>query len=103
MLARVNKVVVAPATSDLLVQCFKNWVWPNLPAPVFAVSKIAFHAMHDPVPVTSLGRVNILADRMGSIEKIVQQPKARQAALGHAVIYDAGIENVSGPHAAQFF
>ena len=102
VLARIDKIVVTPSLGCLLIEYFENWMRPNLAAPVFTVSEIALHAVHDSVPVTALGRRNVLADRVRTIEEIVQQPKSRQTAFGHAGIVDAGIKQVSRTQFAQF-
>lgn len=60
-----------------------NRVLADLAEPIFRVRPIGLAAMHDAVPITAGGRVNVLADRVRTVEKIEQQPQAAKAALGH--------------------
>ena len=61
--------------------------------PVFRIGEIGLAAMHDSVPVAATGRGQSLADAVRLVEKIVDQPQARQAAAGHfAIGRDAAAE-----------
>jgi len=51
--------------------------------PVLRIPEIAFAAMHDSMPETAGGRVDVLADFVRIVEAVVQQPDAGDAARGH--------------------
>ena len=61
-------------------------VLAHAPKPILGVTEIAFAAMHDSVPVATAGGLDLLADRVRSVEVVGQQPCSGQAKLGHLAI-----------------
>ena len=53
----------------------------------FELLVVGLAAMHDRVPVTSLGRGDFLADEVAGLEIVVQEPQPGVAALGHGGIF----------------
>ena len=66
----------------------KDVVFTHAAKPVLGIGKIAFAAVHDPMPKAARGRCDSLADRVGLFEKIVQQPNPRQTTPRHLEIGD---------------
>src|SRR4051812_3810811 len=55
----------------------------DVAVPILRVGEVAFAAMHDGVPEAAFGRIDSLADVVGLVQKIVEQPYTGDAAGGH--------------------
>jgi hypothetical protein len=85
--------------SDLLggrTQSRKDFVLANSAEPVFGIGEIWLSAVHDAVPIAAGGCVNILADRVRIVQKVVQEPQPRDATGCHISIHDRFILKEGG-------
>ena len=57
-----------------LRQLLENRMAANSAEPVLRVAKIAFAPMHDPMPKATFGRLDVLADRVASVQLAREQP-----------------------------
>src|SRR5688572_6728137 len=71
---------------------------PDPPEPILGIPVIGLAAVHDGVPVAPLKSVDILADAVRLVEKVLPQPECRDAALGEVVVdpFVAGKERFLG-------
>src|SRR5690606_7686975 len=61
-------------------------VGSDAPKPILRVPEISFAPVHDPVPVASGGRRDLLAHAMRVVEEIGAEEKAAPNALGHDAV-----------------
>jgi len=62
---------------------FEDGMRPHSPPPVFAVRGVGLPSMHEGMPVAAGGGVQVLADLVRFVEKVVQQPQARKTGGGY--------------------
>src|SRR5690349_11011054 len=69
-----------------LRQRLKDGMLADAAEPVFRVPVVRLAAMHDAVPVTAVRGINLLADGMGLVEKVMEEPEGGEAAAGCAFV-----------------
>ena len=99
--ALIDEIVRVEAARQLLVERFEHPVLADAAEPILAVAKVSFHAMHNPVPVAALGRFDVLADRVRTIQFIVQQPQPATTACRHVLVSDGARETAVAIKVAQ--
>lgn len=81
---------------DLRSQIIKYRMSSDLMEPILRVREIPFAAMHHAMPETTAGGLDLLADRVRFVQKIVQQPDAGQTAARHIEIDKLSLAKCGG-------
>ncbi len=79
--------------ADLATQPWKRRMVADAAEPVLRVGIVPLAAMHDAVPEAARLIGNALADRVGFVQEVVQQPQSCETAGGHVAIDQAIFRN----------